>query len=86
MNSEIKRLLKLSNIPNFVLSEAEKKKLDDWKASQKPVSAPKKRRTRKKAPQSNTEAPEREEEPKTIEQPSKVQNIVKTDEKALNEE
>ena len=50
MNREIKRLLKLSRIPNFVLSKEEQAYLDEWKAAQEPVKvkAPKKTSTRKK--------------------------------------
>lgn len=37
MDSEIKRLLKLANIPGFQLSDKEIRKLEDWKAKQKSV-------------------------------------------------
>lgn len=37
MDREIKRLLKLSNIPGFRLSEAEEATLAEWKRRQVPV-------------------------------------------------
>lgn len=42
MDNEIKRLLKLSKIPNFRMSDSEKKKLEEWKSQQIDVK-PKKR-------------------------------------------
>ena len=37
MNSEIKRLLKLSNIPGFRLMPQEQRMLDEWKNAQEPL-------------------------------------------------
>lgn len=48
MDKEIKRLLKLSNIPGFQLAKDEEKKLKDWKKAQEPVKVKKPRRKRKK--------------------------------------
>lgn len=42
MDTEIKRLLKLSNIPGFKLSNKEQQILEDWKKAQKDVKPPKK--------------------------------------------
>ena len=38
MDSEIKRLLKLEQIPGFNLLDSEKKKLEEWKANQKRIT------------------------------------------------
>ena len=46
MDREIKRLLKLSNIPGFNLAEEEVKKLKAWKKKQQPVR-PRKPRAKK---------------------------------------
>ena len=90
MNDEIKRILKLSNIPGFKISAKEKEKLDAWKAAQEPVKAPKKKRTYKKkkqdAPETVSEPVEQPSEVEVNNEPIKVQNIVTMDEKALNEE
>ena len=48
MDREIKRLLKLSNIPNFRLSEQEQETLEEWKRQQKPVEIKKRSYRRKK--------------------------------------
>lgn len=49
MDREIKRLLKLSNIPGFKITREEQAKLDEWKKAQEPVVVkPKKKRTRRK--------------------------------------
>lgn len=45
MDREVKRLLKLSKIPGFQLSAAEEQFLDEWKASQKRVRTPRKKKT-----------------------------------------
>lgn len=42
MDREIKRLLKLTNIPNFELTNKEKEKLAKWKTEQKKIKVPKK--------------------------------------------
>lgn len=42
MDKEIKRLLKLSNIPNFTLSKAEMEKLVEWKRQQRRIKTTKK--------------------------------------------
>lgn len=46
MDSEIKRLLKLSSIPGFQLSKKELKTLDEWKKAQKSVKPKRTRKTR----------------------------------------
>lgn len=90
MDSEIKRILKLVNIPGFKISAKEQKLLDEWKAKQEPVKAPKKKRTYKKKKEvvveSDSEALEQTSESEGNNLSSKVQNIVTMDEKALNEE
>lgn len=48
MDREIKRLLKLSNIPNFRLTEKEEAILEEWKRRQEPVEVKKRTYTRKK--------------------------------------
>ena len=49
MDREIKRLLKLSSIPNFKLTEHEQAVLNEWKRRQEPVEIKAKRTyTRKK--------------------------------------
>ena len=48
MDREIKRLLKLSSIPNFKLTEHEQAILDEWKRRQEPVEVKKRTYTRKK--------------------------------------
>lgn len=49
MDKDIKRLLRLSSIPGFVLLKKEQKKLDEWKAAQVKVKpkAPRKKSTPK---------------------------------------
>lgn len=74
MNSEIKRLLKLSNIPSFKLTEAEEAKLNEWKNAQEPVEIkPKRKYTRKK--KTTNEVKEEEKETGTIEIQESVENI-----------
>lgn len=49
MDREIKRLLKLSSIPGFQLTEKELATLEEWKRRQEPVEIkPKRTYTRKK--------------------------------------
>ena len=48
MDREIKRLLKLSSIPNFKLTEHEQAILDEWKRRQESVEIKKRTYTRKK--------------------------------------
>ena len=48
MDREIEKLLKLSNIPGFVLMENEQKKLDAWKEAQRTIKVKKPRKVRKK--------------------------------------
>lgn len=59
MDREIKRLLKLSNIPNFRLSEKEESILNEWKRRQEPVVV-KKRTTRKKKTTNEVKVEEKE--------------------------
>ena len=54
MNSEIKRLLKLSSIPGFKLSAKEQATLDAWKASQVKITP--RRKTRSKASKTASKA------------------------------
>lgn len=61
MDKEIKRLLKLSNIPNFKLSDQEYVKLEAWKQAQKPVEIkPKRIYTRKKKTTNEVKEEEKE--------------------------
>lgn len=48
MDKEIKRLLKLSKIPNFKMSEKETLTLEEWKRRQEPVKIKPKRVYKKK--------------------------------------
>lgn len=48
MDREIKRLLKLSRIPNFKLSEEESRLLAQWKNEQEPVKVKSSKRSYKK--------------------------------------
>lgn len=63
MNSEIKRLLRLSNIPGFKLLPKEEKTLEEWKRQQVPVEpkAPKKRTYTRKKKTTNQVKPEEKE-------------------------
>ena len=79
MNPNIKRLLKLSSIPGFRLSQAEAEELEAWKAAQEGIVV-KKTTRRKKAVKK--EEPEVVEEPAEIE---KVQNVITPEELTLNE-
>ena len=73
MDREIKRLLKLSNIPNFKLTEEEEQKLNEWKNAQKPVEIkPKRKYTRKK--KTTNEVKEEEKETGAIEIQEPVEN------------
>lgn len=58
MDREIKRLLKLSNIPNFRLTEHEQAVLDEWKRRQEPVEV--KKSTRKKKTTNEVKEEEKE--------------------------
>lgn len=61
MDKEIKRLLKLSNIPNFKLSDQEYVRLEAWKQAQKPVEIkPKRTYTRKKKTTNEVKEEEKE--------------------------
>lgn len=99
MNDEIKRLLKLSNIPNFRLLDKEQKMLDEWKSKQVEIK-PKKRTIPKGfvemdgigADGKNTlisaqEAPETLQKKKTTRKYSrkKTTNIVKPSDKEIGE-
>ncbi len=85
MTPEIKRLLKLSSIPNFKLSVKELTVLEAWKAKQEPVRV--KHKTRSKASKTPSKAPL---EPETIVVPPeaivKVQNVVRPEDLILNSE
>lgn len=91
MNPEIKRLLKLSSIPDFKLNAKEQALLDAWKNAQEPVAVKKPRKTRSKASKSRSKAPLT---PKTINVSSepenneivKVQNVITREDKVVNEE
>lgn len=48
MDKEILKLLKLSSIPGFKLSQKEQEKLDAWKNAQETTVVKKPRRTRRK--------------------------------------
>lgn len=58
MDREIKRLLKLSSIPNFKLTEHEQAILDEWKRRQEPVEV--KKRTYKKKTTNEVKPEEKE--------------------------
>ncbi len=77
MDSEIKRLLKLSSIPGFRLSYGEQATLDAWKAEQERV-VPKRTRRKKTV---KVEEPA-EEVKNEIE---KVQNVITPEDLTLNE-
>ena len=82
MNSEIKRLLKLSSIPGFKLSAKEQATLDAWKASQVKITP--RRKTRFKTSKT---ASKPSLEPETIENTlEKVQNVIRTEDLTLNSE
>lgn len=86
MNPEIKRLLKLSTIPNFKMTAKEMEILEAWKAQQKPAKVV--RKTRSKASKTRSKA---SLDSKTVEVSSepkieKIQNIITDEEKTLNEE
>ena len=48
MDREIKRLLKLSRIPNFIMTEKETTLLNEWKRRQEPVEVKAPKRSYKK--------------------------------------
>lgn len=62
MDKEIKRLLKLKQIPNFKLSPEEEFRLEAWKKDQKSVEikAPKKTYTRRKKTTNEVKCEEKE--------------------------
>lgn len=76
MDREIKRLLKLSNIPNFKLSEEENKRLDDWKKAQEPVKVIRPKRTYKKKTTNEVKDIEKETGEMEIEMPDFTVNSV----------
>lgn len=91
MNPEIKRLLKLSSIPNFKLSPKEQKVLEEWKSQQKPATIRKPRKTRSKASKSPSKAPLTSETINISSEPEnaeivKVRNVITTEDKVINEE
>ena len=89
MNPRIKKLLKLSSIPGFRLSEAEQAELDAWKDLQQGITP--KRKTRSKASKTASNA---SKEPEVVNIPSepekgeieKVQNVIKPEDLTLNSE
>ena len=60
MDREIKRLLKLSSIPHFKLTEHEQAVLDEWKRRQEPVEVKKRTYTRKKKTTNEVKEEEKE--------------------------
>lgn len=60
MDREIKRLLKLSSIPNFKLTGHEQAILDEWKRRQEPVEVKKRTYTRKKKTTNEVKEEEKE--------------------------
>ena len=78
MNPNIKRLLKLSSIPGFRLSQAEAEELEAWKAAQEGIVVKKATRRKKAVKKEEPEV----EEPAEIE---KVQNVITPEELTLNE-
>ena len=67
MNREIKRLLKLSNIPNFHLSAEEEAILNEWKRQQEPVEVIKPKRTYTRRKKTTNEVKEEEKETGVLE-------------------
>lgn len=60
MDKEIKRLLKLSRIPNFRLSDEETRVLNEWKKSQEPVEIKTPKRSYKKKTTNEVKSKEKE--------------------------
>lgn len=61
MDNEIKRLLKLKQIPNFRLNEKEEATLAEWKANQRPaIIKPKKTSVRRKKTTNEVKKQEKE--------------------------
>lgn len=62
MDREIKRLLKLSRIPNFKMLKSEEETLKKWKEAQEPVkiTAPKRKYVRKKKTTNEVKEEEKE--------------------------
>lgn len=83
MDKDIKRLLMLSSIPGFKLSEKELKKLEDWKKAQEPVKP--KKKTRSKARKTASKAVVKSETIKVSNEVEKVQNVITKDDMTLNE-
>jgi len=89
MTPEIKRLLKLSSIPNFKLSAKEQATLEAWKATQKPIkprrkmrSEPSKSRSKATSDLETIEVSSEAEKGKI----GKIQNVVRTEDLILNSE
>ena len=61
MDKEIKRLLRLSNIPAFRLLDEEKTKLEAWKKAQKRVQPKRRKAKTKPATTTNSVKPEEKE-------------------------
>ena len=101
MDKDIRRLLKLSQIPGFKLQESEEKKLAEWKKEQFRVKVPKKQRVIPKgyaeldgigADGKNTliatsEDPQATKKKKTTRRSSrkKIANVVKYSDKEIGE-
>ena len=91
MNPEIKRLLKLSSIPGFKLTQKELDTLEAWKAKQKPVKVVKKMRSKASKTRSKTsldvETVVDTSEPEIACIPTvRIQNVIKSEDLTLNQE
>lgn len=86
MNSGIKRLLKLSSIPNFKLSPKEQALLDAWKASQEPLVIKPTKKSRSKASKTRSKGLLDSEAVNISSPRKKVKNVITNEEKTLNKE
>lgn len=86
MNSEIKRLLKLSSIPNFKLSPKEQTLLDAWKALQEPLVIKPVKKMRSKPSKTRSKGVLDSEMVNVSSPRKKVKNVITNEQKTLNEE
>lgn len=86
MNSEIKRLLKLSSIPNFKLSPKEQALLEVWKASQEPLVIKPAKKMRSKPSKTRSKGVLDSEMVNVSSSRKKVKNVITNEQKTLNEE
>lgn len=86
MDKEIRRLLKLSRIPGFRLTEQEQATLEGWKNMQEAVIIKPAKKTRSKASKTRSKTPLESETVVDASAVEKVQNIITNEEKTLNQE